>query len=257
MKKNGLNTGILSLLKDPMGVALTDYYQTGRASKLLVHSPQFETDEIPVKHLFRAYSEMSRIEQQALRLSKGRILDVGAGSGCHSLALQEMGKQVCAIDISVMSVNVMANRGVKDARAVNLFDEQFREQFDTILMLMNGSGIIGRLENMSAFFERMRQLLTPNGCILMDSSDLRYLYEDEEGDSFVVDLAGDYYGEVKFRMRYQNIRGDSFPWLYIDYQTLQYYAALNGFKVSIVEIGDHYDYLACLQPAREEDDVLS
>lgn len=100
---------------------------------------------------------------------------------------------------------------------MNLFDPHFPETFDTILMLMNGSGIIGKLENMAAFFQKMKQLLRPGGCILMDSSDLRYLFEDEDG-SFLIDLAGDYYGEIDFRMQYKNIKGDSFDWLYVDFR---------------------------------------
>lgn len=185
------------------------------------------------------------LERTALQLANGSILDVGAGSGCHAIALQEMGKEVCAIDISPLSVEVMKQRGVTNARLINLFDEQFVDTFDTILMLMNGSGIIGRLENMPAFFQRMKMLLRPGGCILMDSSDLRYLFEDEDG-SFEIDLAGDYYGEIDFQMLYKDIKGDSFDWLYIDFQTLSLYAAEYGFKAELVKEGKHYDYLAKL-----------
>ena len=113
-------------------------------------------------------------------------------------------------------------------------------------MLMNGSGIIGKLENMGAFFTKMKQLLNPGGCIYMDSSDLRYLFEDEDG-SFLVDLAAGYYGEIDFRMQYKQIKGEAFDWLYVDFQTLSYYAAENGFKAELIQEGEHYDYLACLK----------
>ena len=154
------------------------------------------------------------LERTALQIATGKILDVGAGSGCHALALQEMGKEVCAIDISPLSNEVMKQRGVKDSRLINLFDETFTETFDTILMLMNGSGIIGTLDNMPVFFQRMKRILRPEGYILMDSSDLRYLFEEEDG-SMLIDLAGDYYGEVDFQMQYKDIKGDTFDWLYI------------------------------------------
>ena len=172
---------------------------TGKAGKLRVFSSQFDEDELPVKDLFRTLEQMPLLEQKALRLAHGRILDVGAGSGCHSLALQNMGKESLAIDISPLSVEVMKRRGL-DARLTNVFDMGFTGQFDTILMLMNGSGIIGKLKNMHAFLMRVKQLLAPGGCVLMDSSDLRYLYEDEDG-SYLVDLAADYYGEVDFQMQ--------------------------------------------------------
>lgn len=241
-----METNLLSPDKDPMGAAIADYFNHHKAEKLRVFSSQFDEDEIPVDQLFRSYQEMPELEKIALQMAKGEILDVGAGSGCHALALQEMGKEICAIDISPRSVEVMEKRGIKNVRQMNLFDNHFLETFDTILMLMNGSGIIGKLENMSAFFQKMKQLLRPGGCILMDSSDLRYLFEDEDG-SFLIDLAGDYYGEIDFRMQYKDIKGDSFDWLYIDFQTLSLYAAENGFEVEMVKEGEHYDYLACLR----------
>ena len=229
--------------KDPMGAAIAEYHRTGRAGTLRVFSSQFDEDEIPVEQLFRRIDEMPVIEQRALAMARGKILDVGAGSGCHALALQDMGKEVTAIDISVLSVEVMRERGVKDARAVDLYDEHFVEQYDTILLLMNGSGIIGNMEGMEQCFYRMKQLLKPGGTIYLDSSDLKDLFEEGDG-SFLIDVAGDYYGIVDFQMQYKQVKGDSFDWLYIDFDTLSYYAEQYGFSAEIVCQGDHYDYLA-------------
>ena len=252
-------TDLLTTDQDPMGAAILDYLEHERADKLRVFSSQFDEDEIPVRTLFRTEKQMAPLERTALQLATGRILDVGAGSGCHSLALQAAGKEVEAIDISPLSVEAMRKRGVKQATQANLFNESFCGSYDTLLMLMNGSGndtllmlmngsgIIGRLENLPAFFRKAKQLLRPGGSILMDSSDLRYLYEDEDG-SFVIDIAGDYYGEVDFRMQYKDIIGDPFDWLYIDFQTLSLYAAQNGFEAELVKEGKHYDYLARLHP---------
>ena len=220
----------LSAEKDPMGAAISDYFNHHSADRLRVFSSQFEEDEIPVKELFRSIQSMPVLERTALQMATGRILDVGAGSGCHALALQEMGKEVCAIDISPLS------------------NETFTETFDTVLMLMNGSGIIGTLNNMPAFFQQMKRILRPGGCILMDSSDLRYLFEEEDG-SMLIDLAGDYYGEVDFQMQYKDVKGDTFDWLYIDFQTLSLYASECGFKAELIKEGKHYDYLAKLSLA--------
>ena len=241
-----MNANLLTPNKDPMGYAIADYFSKGKAGRLRVFSSQFDEDEIPVDQLFRTYDEMPDLEQKALQLAQGKILDCGAGSGCHALALQDMGKDVEAIDISPRSVEVMQQRGVQHAYCVNLFDDNFLHRYDTILMLMNGSGIIGKLENMGTFFTKMKQILNPGGCIYMDSSDLRYLFEDEDG-SFLVDLAGGYYGEIDFQMQYKQVKGEPFDWLYVDYQTLSYYAQENGFKAEIIKEGEHYDYLACLK----------
>ena len=241
-----MNANLLTPNKDPMGYAIADYFSKGKAGRLRVFSSQFEEDEIPVDQLFRTFDEMPVLEKKALELAQGKILDCGAGSGCHALALQDMGKDVEAIDISPRSVDVMQKRGIQHAYCVNLFDDNFLHRYDTILMLMNGSGIIGKLENMGAFFSKMKQLLNPGGCIYMDSSDLRYLFEDADG-SFLVDLAGGYYGEIDFQMQYKQVKGEPFDWLYVDFQTLSYYAQENGFKVEMVKEGEHYDYLACLK----------
>ena len=240
-----INTALLPADKDPMGAAIADYFKRHKADRLRVFSSQFDEDEIPVEELFRTEKQMPLLERTALQMATGKILDVGAGSGCHSPTLQEAGKEVHAIDISPLSVEVMKQRGVRSVSQTNLFNEQFADEYDTILMLMNSSGIIGKLENLPDFFRKMKLLLRPGGCVLMDSSNLSYLFEEEDG-SIVINLAGDYYGEVDFQMQYKNVKGDSFDWLYIDFQTLSIYAAENGFKAELVKEGTHYDYLAKL-----------
>ena len=238
-----MSAHLLSPNKDPMGYAIADYHAKGKAGKLRVFSSQFEEDEIPVSQLFRSFDEMPELEQEALQLAQGKILDCGAGSGCHALALQAMGKEVEAIDISPRSVEVMQQRGVKQAYCINLFDENYLQKFDTILMLMNGTGIVGTLDMMPAFFERVKQLLAPGGSILIDSSDLSYLYEEEDG-SVMIDLADDYYGQIDYQMQYKNVLGEPFDWLYVDFNTLSYYAEESGFKAELLYEGEHYDFLA-------------
>lgn len=239
-----MEKSVLSAGGDPMGAAIYDFHRNGSADVLKVYSSDFDDDEIPVSDLFREYEDMPYIERVALDQTAGRVLDVGAGSGCHSLALAKAGKESVAIDISPLSVEVMRERGV-DARLVNLYDDSFAEKFDTVLMLMNGTGIIGTLENMETFFTRIRQLLNPGGCVLIDSSDLRYLFEEEDG-SLMIDLADDYYGLVDYQMQYKDVLGEPFDWLYVDFDTLAYYAEENGFIAEMVANGEHYDYLARL-----------
>lgn len=229
---------------DPMGRAIYEYHKFGKAEDVVVHSSMFDDDVIPIETLFRSLVEMPAIERVALEAAYGDILDVGAGSGCHSLALKGLGKKSVAVDISPLSVQVMKERGV-DARLVNFYDQSFDETFDTVLMLMNGTGIIGNLDNIGNFFARVKQILKPGGCLLIDSSDLRYLFEEEDG-SLMIDLADDYYGQVDFQMQYKDDIGEPFDWLYLDFNTLAYYAEENGFKAEVIAEGEYYDYLAKL-----------
>lgn len=229
--------------KDPMGHAIADYYASGKSARLRVISPILDEDEIPVKTLFRTRDEMPALEQVALDEACGAILDVGAGAGCHSLALQQAGKQVTAIDISPLAVETMRERGVADARQQDFFT--LDGQYDTILMLMNGIGIVGTLDRMDAFFMQVEHLLAPGGQVLCDSSDICYLYEDEDG---FIDLTGveGYYGEMAYQMQYKDIKGEPFAWLFIDPDTLREHAEAHGFEMELVRVGDHYDYLARL-----------
>jgi SAM-dependent methyltransferase len=228
--------------KDPMGSAIADFHKTGKAARLRVFSPMFDEDEIPVKTLFRTFKEMPAIEQEALEIANGSIIDVGAGAGCHALALQAMEKTVTAIDISPLAVATMRDRGVNDVREQDFFTLD-GHRYDTILMLMNGIGIVGTLSRLPAFFMQVDRLLAPGGQLLCDSSDICYIFEDEDG---IIDLTGveGYYGELTYQMQYRNVKGEPFPWLFIDPETLGQQAAAHGFKMEIIARGDHYDYLA-------------
>ena len=224
-----------------MGRAIAEYWKTKTADKLRVFSPMFEEDEIPLTTLFRSYESMPKIERKALDMAKGRVLDVGAGAGCHSLVLQERGLDVTAIDISPLSVETMKERGVKKVLEQDFFT--LEGQFDSILMLMNGIGIVGTLERMPEFFKQLDKILAPGGQVLCDSSDISYVFEDEEG---MIDIPNemDYYGEHSFRMQYKETIGEPFDWLYIDEDTLKEKARRYGYTAEVMAEGEHYDYLA-------------
>lgn len=235
----------LSPNNDPMGAAIRDYQNKGKASRLRVLSSMFDEDEMPVAHLFRTFNQMPRLEQKALSMAKGRVLDIGAGAGCHALVLQERGLEVKAIDISPLSCEVMKERGVKDAECVNLFDPQLQGKYDTLLLLMNGTGIAGKLNRLSMLLNRLKELLAEGGQILIDSSDLKYIYENEDG-SMDIDLNAPYYGEVDYQMQYKNIKGEPFDWLYTDPMLLASISKQCGLNCEIVEEGENYDFLARL-----------
>ena len=238
---------ILKEHHDPMGAAIWDYFHSGEAERLVVQSNMFEDDELPAHCLFRAEAEMPAWEQTAPRLCRGRVLDIGAGAGCHSLVLQERGLDVTAIDISPLSVKTMRERGVQRAFAADVMDGACAEvagPFDTLLLLMNGLGISGRLHRLPQFLSRLKELLAPDGQILADSSDIRYIYEDEDG-TLLYDGDG-YYGEVDYQMVYGPCRGPRFHWLYVDFERLREAAAAVGLQAEMLEAGPSHEYLVRL-----------
>ena len=226
--------------KDIFGTAIKAFYEEKDKTDIIVHSPDFEDDVIPVEYLFRKFEDMPEIEQKALSLCEGKVLDVGCGAGSHALYLQ-MNKEleVKAIDTSAGAIEIAKKRGVKKATSEDFFNLK-DEKFDTILMLMNGSGIIGKLKNLKSFFKHSRSILNEEGKILMDSSDLVYLFEDEFEDP------ENYFGEFKYRISYKEWQSEDFDWLFISPDLLSEYAESNGFSCEIIHQGDNYDFLACL-----------
>ena len=229
--------------RDAMGSAIRDYHLNKTAKPIRVLSSLFDEDKIPVPILFRTFDDMNQMEQTALNQVKGNVLDVGAGAGCHSIVLQERGFSVTAIDISALSVETIKQRGIKHALQEDFLTFTPEQPFDTILMLMNGTGIIGKLNQLPLLFKRLDVLLAPGGQLLIDSSDLRYIFEDEDGN-FDPNEFDHYYGEVDYRMVYGRIRSERFDWLYVDFERLKNCAEAHGYRAELICEGEHYDYLA-------------
>ena len=229
---------------DLFGQAILDYQTNNSPEDLLTETSISEADEMPVEYLFRSFEKMPQLEQQALKLAKGKILDVGCGAGSHSLYLQNKGLDVTAIDISANAINACQLRGLKNTRMQNVLALQ-NETFDTILLLMNGTGIFGTLAALPAYLQHLKSLLNPNGQILLDSSDLIYMYDENEDGSYSIPAEG-YYGEISFTVSYKGQTDPPFPWLYLDYNTLQRAAQANGLQCELIAEGEHFDYLARL-----------
>lgn len=232
-------------MKDLFGTAILDYQTNNSPEDISTETNISEADAMEVSYLFRSYQEMPKLEQKALQLAKGKILDVGCGAGSHSLYLQEKGLEVTSIDISENAIKACALRGVQNAQVQNVLDLDPKDKFDSILLLMNGTGIFGTLDQTSKYLQKLKSLLAPNGQILVDSSDIIYMFdEDEDGSKWI--SADGYYGELTFTISYKNQTEEAFPWLYLDYNTLQNAAHANGLECELVTEGAHFDYLARL-----------
>lgn len=231
-------------MKDLFGKAILDYQTNTSPEDIVTETNITEADEMEVAYLFRDFNSMPKIEQTALQLAKGKILDVGCGAGSHSLYLQEKGLEVTAIDISSNAIKACELRGIKMALVQNVLDIE-NEKFDTILLLMNGTGIFGSLNNTAVYLQKLKSLLAPNGQILIDSSDIIYMFDEAEDGSKWIPADG-YYGELTFSISYKNQTEDPFPWLYLDYNTLQNAAHANGLQCELLAKGVHFDYLARL-----------
>lgn len=232
-------------MKDLFGKALLDFQTNNSPEDLITETSISEADEMSVAYLFRSYDEMPKMEQRALQLAKGRVLDVGCGAGSHSLYLQKKRSlDVLSIDISPNAIKACILRGLKNAIVEDIKTLE-NKKFDTILLLMNGTGIFKTLKETPAFLQKLKSLLNPNGQILIDSSDIIYMFDDDEdGGKWIT--GDNYYGELTFTISYKNETEVTFPWLYLDYNTLQNASIANGLQCELILEGEHYDYLARL-----------
>lgn len=232
-------------MNDPFGEAIQDYFEKGNAPALVVNSNYTEGEEITASWFFRTENEMPVIERAALKRCYGKVLDIGAAAGCHALVLQKKGFEVTALEKSEKAANVMKQRGIQQVVCIDIY--QFsNKQFDTILLLMNGAGIGETIAGLEKLLIHLKSLLAENGQILIDSTDIKYLFEEEDG-SYWVDLTKEaYYGEMEYEVKYKKSVA-KFNWLFIDFKNLKNIAAKCGLKSQLIKKGEHHDYLALLR----------
>ena len=227
-------------MKDLMGRAIWDYFYQENPEDLQTETSISELDDLPVSYLFRNYKEMNALEKKALDLSFGKVLDVGAGAGSHSLYLQNDKKlEVLALDISPKSIEICKARGVENAVCEDFL--KFSEgKFDTILLLMNGTGIFQSLKNVDQYLQKLKNLISENGQILIDSTDILYMYDQDDDGGVLVPAIG-YYGELDYYIHYKGESELPMKWLYLDFNTLKNAAIANGFKIQkIKQLDDSY-----------------
>lgn len=228
---------------DVLGRAISEYYFNNAHYKLWVHDNHGPRVEMQVPIYFRNPEAMPELEMLALQECRGKVLDIGAGAGSHALYLQESGLDVTALDISEGAASVARARGVQQVLVADIFAVKGKK-FDTLLLLMNGIGLVQTIEGLKTFLHHAKTLLKTGGQLLFDSSDLAYLYEDG-----IPDLPY-YYGEVRCCYEYRRQKSDWFSWLYIDPQTMKAIAAKEGWNLEVLLTDESDQYLARLTVKR-------
>ena len=222
----------------PFGQALLAYWQ-GNQSATLMH--EFKTGQkrsLPVSVFFRSREEFLPTDY-GFAYCRGRILVVGAGTGVHALELERQGFEVTAIDICPEAVQIMKERGIKDARFQD-FLEFHGERFDTIFMLGHNIGICETLDGLGTLLDRCRRLLHPGGRVLVNS-----VAESSSADA--ADHQG-YPGELTFRLSYEGESGPWMRWLHVDYDTLAVHASRHGWTTEELVATQEGGFLARLRP---------
>ncbi|MFL6209629.1 MAG: class I SAM-dependent methyltransferase [Pyrinomonadaceae bacterium] len=231
---------------NPHGQSLLDYQHGDTDAFTTVHSAGGLTTDVPVGLFFRA-PDMFPLEQKALELCRGRVLDIGAGAGSHALALQARGLEVVALDFLPECVAVMRERGVREAVQADIHTFA-AAPFDTLLSLMNGLALVRDLNGLQPFLASLRRLLKPSGQFLVDSVDLRRTGRPQSAAMVeAATRAGRYFGEADLQLEYKGRRGTPFTQLYVNANTLTEHAQAAGWVCEIVQQEATGRYLARLE----------
>ncbi len=172
-------------------------------------------------------------QRRAMRLARGRILDVGTGAGRVPLHLQERGLEVVAIDNSPGAVETARRRGVRDARLLRA--EQVGPalgRFDTVVMFGNNLGLLGGVEHGRRLLRRLGRIASPGARILGETLD-PYTTDDE------LHLAyhernrrrGRLGGQLRIRVRYRQLATPWFDYLFLSREELEELVEGTGWRL--------------------------
>ncbi len=241
--------GALTDEEDAFGRLLLDYH-SGRAGDPFLERDDGHTGPALGAECFFAEAEQwPDAERAVFDYVRGRVLDVGAGAGRHSLEAQRRGLDVVAIDVSPGALEVCRRRGVQDARLLPLASVGERlGAFDTVLMMCGNFGLVGNAEEAVAILGRLRALTSPNGRIVLDSVDP---YVDADAADLAYEARnralGRMPGQVTIRIRYGERVTPWFDLLNVSAAELGQLAAGAGWRLAEVVEGEPPDYYALLE----------
>jgi len=198
---------------DILGEALLEFLKDGTNHKLTAHTSYGPDETYFLDYFFRDLDDMPDLEQYALTLCNGKILEIGAGAGSHALLLQEERNDIVAMDTSPGCVNVMLKRGLLKVQHMNIFNLP-TGGYNTLLLLMNGIGIAGNLGGLVRLLKKAEDITASQAQIIFDSTDVSYTLNKDSLET------GRYVGEMKYQFDYRGVKGPWFDWLYIDQERL-------------------------------------
>jgi len=214
-------------LGDAFGRALLDLV-AGAADPIVVE----RDDGLVALDSIDYLAGLDQHDQWALDRATGRVLDVGAGAGRGSLALQKRGQEVVALDVSPGATLACQRRGVRKAYTGSVQQaaaDGMSGSFDSALLLGNNFGLLGSREAAGQFLTGLGELLYPGGVIVgiaLDpySTDKQIHLDYHERNR----QRGRMGGQITMRIRYQRLATDWFDWLALSPEELTEIAASAG-----------------------------
>ena len=170
-----MHTNIDSL--KPFGRALLDYFHGQQDAMCKIIREDGNEADLPAA-VFSDMDSLGPGDLLALSMCKGKVLDVGAGAGRHSLYLLDKGLDVHALEIVPEAIDVLKAHKFKNIILSDILDYH-EKGFNTILMLGHGLGICQDLNGLNVILTHVKEILDPNGCLICDSNDVRITDDPE------------------------------------------------------------------------------
>jgi SAM-dependent methyltransferase len=231
----------------PLGLALEAYFKGDADAQLIIRRDDGLENPLPVSYFFRNPSGSTAIDKAALDHCGGHVLDVGAGSGLHSIVLEERRFQVTPIDVSAQAVEIMKKRGLHNAQCADIFELR-QGSFDTILMMGHGIGMVETIAGLDRFLVQARRLLKKDGQVLLDSADVRVTDDPAHLAYHEANRkAGRYIGEIRVELQFESEKGSPCGWLHVDPDKLRERAESSGWQTEVIVQESNGDYLAKLR----------
>jgi SAM-dependent methyltransferase len=196
-------------MADTFGMALLDYFEYPDNIHILERDDGY-LNPIKTSAYFNEFNNWAKAEQELSRHVKGRVLDVGCGSGRSVKHFQEQGLNVVGIDISEGAIEASKRFGAKNCVLMDAMNLEFPAgSFDTVILFGNGLGLCG-LDSMK-MLEGLHRVVKPGGLLFASSRDPR------KTDSPIHlayharnRLQGKPIGLLKLRVNYGDVKGDWF-----------------------------------------------
>ncbi|MBI4092545.1 MAG: methyltransferase domain-containing protein [Candidatus Kerfeldbacteria bacterium] len=231
---------------DAFGHYLWDFHRKGPVPEIV------ERDDGYIKggglNYFSTYRRWPTYLRRALRLVRGRVLDVGCGAGQHVLYLQSKGFQVIGIDTSPLAVKVSRLRGVRDVRKMSFYTMTFRKRtFDTVVMLGNNFGLFGIPRRMKPLLRSLARITTSRGRIIAECRD-PYKTDDPDHLKYhkINRARGRLSGQTRIRVRYRSFVGPWFDYLFVSKHEMKTLLKGTGWRVRTF-LGNGSQYCAVIE----------
>jgi cyclopropane fatty-acyl-phospholipid synthase-like methyltransferase len=228
---------------NPLGMALLAYHSGNTDACFTITRDDGFEQTVPVK-VFSEAHQFPDIEVRALDLCFGTVLDVGAAAGRHSLELHRRGMEVWSLDVLPETKQIMSERGVPRPNIGDVLSYSERV-FDTVLMLMNGIGMVGTPQRLDEFLRHAHRLASPGGQILCDSIDVSVTQAPIHVAYRTKNIERGFYpGQQRFTIKYEGVLGAPFDWLHLDFASLAKHCQAADWNCQLIHQKPDGHYLA-------------